>query len=196
MSEVCRNYYVVVFQPWIVTPPHLVSVAYRYPFKLSLSPHIFPSTVLWIFLFPLFYRLFIRSRSSLKPSFFSLAPHLLSRCEALLTCTLPTPVTRHPPLLVPAPRAVCLNICRFLWRWDPPIDVLSLYPGPCNTLWGLPVTGPSTPLCPYLALPNLSSESWHHPVLGFLLGGFLCKGKRTGRLHSLAVARPDPRSPC
>ena len=38
------------------------------------------------------------------------APHLLSQCGTLSTCTLPTPVTLQPQMVVSTPRAACLII--------------------------------------------------------------------------------------
>ena len=41
MREVYPNYEVVVFQPWIATPPHIGSVADCYTFKLGPPHHLF-----------------------------------------------------------------------------------------------------------------------------------------------------------
>ena len=71
------NYEVVVFQPQTVTPLHLVSVSYRYTFKLGLLPNLFLP----------FYRSFF---SLLLPT---VSPSLSVHCQS------PLFFTRSPPPL-------------------------------------------------------------------------------------------------
>ena len=142
------------------------------------------------FLLPPYPQLFVARALSFTPS-----PRILSRCKAPPTWTLPAPPPaslRHSSLC-PAPHA-CVSR-RFLCRFVSPFVSFGLNPGPCKTLGGLPVAGPSAPLCSCLALPEVSSKSWHRPVLGISSGGFSHAGERPGHLHSLAVMRPGPCSP-
>ena len=121
----------VEFQPWIVTPPQLVSVAFCYTSMQPFCP---------IFLFyrfmdglppPLTYRPPIRVSSSPKPSHFNPLPNssLVAKRR---------PPGRHPHLpptslcrlsLRPAPRDCFCH--RFPLRCASPLSALDLHPGPC-----------------------------------------------------------------
>ena len=172
VREVCPNYYVVEFRPRTLTTMDLLSVACCYsliqpfrPFFLSLFlNNPFP---------PLYYLLLIRSRSSLKPSLFSPAPHLLSQLKAPPTWTSPAPAACQPPPLMPMPHAACLSLLPFLYLFSLPFASLGLYPGPCCPMGVSPVVFPSTSLCPCPVLPEFFSESWHRPVLVSVSGGCL-----------------------
>ena len=182
------NYEVVIFQPWTVTLPHLGYIAYRYTFKLGLPSHLFLLSFSGSFFSPLSYRLPIRSYSLSKPSHYSPAPHLLTWCKAPPTWTLPVSSTCQPPPIVPTP-APCACVCRrFPLRCAPSFVSLWLHPCPCQPLGGLPVMIPSAPLCPCLALPELSSEFWHRLVLGIFFGWIFVQGRET-REPPLTVSR-------
>ena len=88
-----------------------------------------------------------------------------------------------------------LRLFPFPCQCAPPFVALGLQPGPCQPLVIFPGAVPSAPLYPCLALPKVSSESWHHPVLSFSPNSFLFEGERPVRLHSLTVACPGLRSP-
>ena len=144
---------------------------------------------------PLSYRLPICRRSSSKHSRISSVPHLLPHFQVTPTWKSSTPATCHPTPVIPAPRTACLSLLPLPVPVRSHLWFLSLHPGPCQSLGSYPVMGLSAPICPYLALPKLSSKSWPRPVLGFLLGEFLREGERPGRLHSLEFARLGPHSP-
>ena len=124
------------------------------------------------------------------------APQLLSRYKAPPTWTSPAPATRQPPLLVSAHCTAYLRLPPFPVTVSPSHflpSALSQFP---VIPWVIfPYQVHPYPLCLQLTLPELSSESSHLLVLGFLSGGFLHEGERPGRLHSLAVALPGPCSP-
>ena len=176
VREVCPNYEVVVFQPQIVTPLHLRSVAYHCTFKLGLPPHLF-----LLFSESFFSLLLPTTSPSIAIHWWSpLCFHPLPTSSlGLKRCLLvhhphPPPASIRRSSLRPAPCALCL--CLYLF----PFMVRSPLFRPWPALRSL-----SSPGCfacriafrasiPWLALPELSSESWHRPVLGIVAGVNFC----------------------
>ena len=148
---------------------------------------------------------------AILPHTASLSAFFLSSPNSLYTCS-PPPLpawciirldfshTHHPPAsaaclcaqcCVPASSAMC---CVRL----PPLSALGLFPGPCQSLGGRPPLVP-----PHLFVPDYlppfvnpcilsSSVVWFHSSR---VAFFTCEDIGSGRLHSLAVARPSPHSP-
>ena len=131
VHEDCPNYEVVVFQPRTLPTTHLGSVAYCYSLIYPFRPTFFFSSFTDRSFPPIYYLFPIRSRSSLKPSQFSPAPHLLYRCEAPPTWTSSAPAARLPLPLVPAPYDACLHLLPLPCRFAPPFAALGLHPGLC-----------------------------------------------------------------
>ena len=185
MRVVCPNYDVVVFQPLTVTPPHLDSVAYCYTFKLGLPSHLSLPFYGSFFLLLLtaspsvsVYCLSLLSFHPLPTSSPGAKRHPPGRFPH------PPPSTCHPPptslcrsSLRPAPCA-CVYRC-FLLQCAPPFPTLGLQPGPYHPLGGLHVVGSSTPLCTCFNLPELSSKSWHSPVLGLIVWCIFARGQES-----------------
>ena len=95
--------------------------------------------------------------------------------------------------LRPGPRAY---VCRrFPWRRDPHFSALDLHPGPCQTLGGLPLSGPSVspillPLPPWVLLWIISLSG-----CGLVVGCFFAWG-REARAPPLPISwSPWPSPP-
>ena len=160
----------VEFQPCTLTTLDLGPVAYCYSLVYPFRPTIFFSHFIDRSFPPLSYLLPIRSRSYLKPTKFSTAPHLLSRRKAPPPGILTASAARQPLPLIPAPCVACLHLLPFPCRFDPPFAALNLHPGTCKPPGGSSVADPSVSMYPCLVLPSFSSKYWHRPVLGGRVG--------------------------
>ena len=109
----------------------------------------------------------------------------MKRCPTGRRPHLPPTILRrlYPPL---APHACFCH--RFPCRCAPPFSAFGLHLGTCRPLRGSAVVGPSTSLCPCLPLPEFSSGSWHHHVLGIVVGWILTK-RREARAPPLLGSR-------
>ena len=100
----------------------------------------------------------------------------------------------QPPPLISAPRSVCLHLLPCPMSVRNPFAALSLQPGPCQPMEGLPVVSPSlslvTPPLPTCVIFWLlaSSNVWYR----YFWVAALRKGMRPGRLHYLEVTLHPP----
>ena len=127
--------------------------------------------------------------------------HLLSRCEALTTWNFPLTATRHPPPLVPAPRAVCLRL--------PPFPVLvrspHFRPWPAPRYLSSPGGFYLLQVPPHLRIP--ASPSTISPLnIGIVQSLVSCQvvfrersigqvASTPGQSRALVLAPPDPLPP-
>ena len=160
-------------------------------FNLALLPHLFYFIVSGSFVSPYFLLHPHPQRFVVEALLF----HLLYRCEApptLASTNLPPSILRRWSLhLTP-----CACICHcYRASAITPLSLLS-YTQVLVSPWGVISSRVPPRLC-VPALPFLSSPLNLGIVrsLVLLLGVFLRKGERLGRLHSLAVVRPGTRSP-
>ena len=93
--------------------PSLLSLIIN-TFNLPLCPTFFLLSFSGLFNSPYFLPHPYPQPFILRSLSFAPSTHLLSRCKAPPTWTLPAPANLQPPLLVPAPHAACLRLPPFL----------------------------------------------------------------------------------